>query len=235
MDYSAYSNVGGRGNNEDAVLVEETGTAALFVVADGVGGVEAGELASNAAIEELRGQFLFEPNAFDLTGAIMAANLQVLSLQEQTKKKMKTTIAVVLVTQDTVQCAHVGDTRIYLFSKGEIRYQSMDHSVSQMAVLAGEITTDEIRQHKDRNKLLRALGASDELTVDVKTFPREEIDGLLMCTDGFWEYVLEDELLSTRAAASASDEWLAAMRGILQERVKEKANNDNNTAIAASF
>ncbi|MBQ5969758.1 MAG: serine/threonine-protein phosphatase [Clostridia bacterium] len=235
MEYSAYSNVGGRGNNEDAMLVEEAGDATLFVVADGVGGVEAGELASNAAIEELRGQFLFEPNAFDLNQAVMAANLQVLNLQEKTKKKMKTTIAVVCVTPDSIQCVHVGDTRIYLLNGDGICYQSMDHSVSQMAVLAGEITADEIRQHKDRNKLLRALGVSDELTVDVKTFPRAEVNGLLMCTDGFWEYVLEQELIDTRKAAESSEEWLCEMRKILQERVKDKENNDNNTAIAASF
>ena len=233
MDYSAYSNVGGRGNNEDALLFEEANGATLFLVADGVGGVEAGELASRAAVQELRGQFLFEPNAFDLEQAVLAANLQILALQDETKKRMKTTIAAVCVTQDTVQCTHVGDSRIYLFSQDGICYQSMDHSVSQMAVLAGEITTAEIRRHKDRNKLLRALGVSDELTVEVKTFPRADVCGLLICTDGFWEYVLEEEMLETRRSAATSEDWLGAMRALLQERVSE--NHDNNTAIAAMF
>ena len=203
------------------------------MVADGVGGAEAGELASKAAADELRGQFLFEPNAFDLTQAISAANAQVLALQDQTHKQMKTTAAAVLVSQDEIRCAHVGDTRIYLFSESGICYQSVDHSVSQVAVMTGEIRPDEIRQHRDRNKLLRALGAEDEMPVDEKAFARAGMKALLICSDGFWEYVLEDEMVRLLQEAATAEQWLGEMRALLQERIPQR--NDNNTAIAAIF
>lgn len=231
MRYSAYSNVGGRSNNEDSLLIEEVNGSCLFVVADGVGGIDAGEVASKAAAEELRNQFLFEEGSFDLRQAIVAANAEVLAMQQQLSKQMKTTISAIYVAGDFIQCAHVGDSRIYLFDDSSILYQSVDHSVSQMAVYAGEITADQIRSHEDRNKLTKALGIDDNLSVDVKTFQREDVKAFLICSDGFWEYVYEQEMLELVRNTDDPELWLTEMRKLLQRRVSK--NNDNNTAIVS--
>ena len=185
--YSAYSSIGGRPNNEDSFLVEQLDDSKLLLVADGLGGVEAGEEASQQAVEELRTLFLSRENVFDLSKGILAANSSILKLQKKTGERMKTTIAAVYVTTDRVLCAHVGDSRIYLFYDNKIFYQSVDHSFSQMAVFSGEIKEEEIRTHKDRNKLLQALGVDDELSVRVRSYPTNKVQAILLCTDGFWE------------------------------------------------
>lgn len=231
MKYSSYSDVGGRANNEDAYLAVENNGDYLFVVADGLGGLDAGEVASGIATDTLKHLFLSDPGRFDLVGAIGTANESILDCQAVQGKKMKTTIAAVFIRDGIVSCAHVGDSRIYLFDRGEIVYQSTDHSVSQMAVYAGEITRSEIRQHVDRNKLTRALGAESTLKIECQEFSLRDISAILLCSDGFWEYIFEKEMTSLLSVARTPAHWIEEMRKLLALRVNGK--NDNNTAVAA--
>ena len=231
MKYSSYSDVGGRPNNEDAYLAVENNGDSLFVVADGLGGLDAGEVASGIATSALKQLFLADPGRFDLLDAIRIANEGILNCQASQGKKMKTTIAAVLIRDGVVSCAHVGDSRIYLFNRGGIVYQSTDHSVSQMAVYAGEITRAEIRQHVDRNKLTRALGAESTLKIEYQEFPLRDVAAILLCSDGFWEYIYEKEMTSLLSVAGTPARWIEEMRKLLSLRVSGK--NDNNTAVAA--
>ena len=231
VDFSSYSDVGGRGNNEDACLAIESEGAYLFAVADGLGGVEAGEVASGIVISTLRQIFLSDARRFDLVDSLRIANELILDCQENQSKKMKTTIAAVYLQDGIISCAHVGDSRIYLFRNDRIVYQSTDHSVSQMAVYAGEITAPEIRRHVDRNKLTRALGVESELKIELKEFLADDVTALLLCSDGFWEYVYEEEMSALLSAATTPDQWIEEMRKLLSLRVN--GNNDNNTAVAA--
>ena len=126
---------------------------------------------------------------------------------------------------------HVGDSRLYHFRDGKLQKQTTDHSVSQMAVFMGEITTHEIRFHEDRNKVLRALGSDSckaELSQQLRV--EEGRDAFLLCTDGFWEYVYEDEMEKTLREADSPKDWIRAMEKILKTRVT--AGNDNYTAAA---
>lgn len=126
----------------------------------------------------------------------------------------------------------MGDTRIYHFLDNELKVMTLDHSVPQKAVLSGEITQADIRHHKDRNKLLRAMGYQEEVEADVSA-PIDITQGnhsFLLCTDGFWEYVEEGEMADTLAISVNPVEWLNRMTAILQSRVTGK--NDNNTAVA---
>lgn len=230
MRYSAYTNVGGRNNNEDAFETAEANGCCLFVLCDGLGGVDAGEIASDTAVNEIKNQFLFDPKGFELRQAVIAANEQILVKQQEDGKAMKTTVAAVYIADGTVYCSHVGDSRIYLFSESGICYQSIDHSASQMAVAVGEITPDGIRSHPDRNVLTNALGAYEDVNVEVKSFAAEEISAVLLCSDGFWEYVYEEEAEKLLADADSPEKWLADMRVLLDGRVSGR--NDNNTAVA---
>jgi len=101
--------------------------------------------------------------------------------------------------------------------------------VTQMEVLAGEIEAEDIRGNKDRNRLIRALGAKDEVKPDVVALELQVGDALLLCSDGFWENIWEDEMLNCLNPYLPATEWLEKMRKIAEQRMK--ADGDNNTAI----
>lgn len=97
--------------------------------------------------------------------------------------------------------------------------------------MLGNITPDQIRFHEDRARIYRALGQDGELKVETHAETLEKgAHAFLMCTDGFWEYVLEDEMCADLSAAQGPEEWLGLMRARLAQRVP--GNNDNNTAAA---
>lgn len=220
----SYTDPGGRENNEDSLLVYGSHNGILLVVADGLGGHDCGEVASGIAVATLKEEFAGD--GFDPVAAIKLANTRIMEKQAETGLAMKTTVCVAWVNGGAQLC-HVGDSRIYAMNGGDIVWQTTDHSASQMAVTVGEITAREIRNHPDRNKLVRALGVADEVKVDVTSFAEGSFDALLLCTDGFWEYVYEEEMTASRAPDPAA--WLGRMRQILAPRVPE--GNDNNTAI----
>ena len=144
---------------------------------------------------------------------------------------MKTTITFLAVNGMKAAWAHVGDSRIYHFLDGRLVSRTRDHSASQIAVMLGTITEDQIRFHEDRNRVYRALGQDGELKVDTHFEPlRPGRHAFLLCTDGFWEYVYEEEMAEDLAAAASPEDWLARMRARLAARVPD--NNDNNTAAA---
>lgn len=227
--YDSYSDIGGRSNNEDSFYFGHSHNGKLLVVADGLGGHESGEVASALAIDEIKKYFLSTSVPFDLETSILIANNKIIELQKETGKKMKTTITVVWIGENVTKIANVGDSRTYAFLGNKITFQSVDHSASQMAVSIGEIEPSEIRHHADRNILTRALGASEELKVDMVEINNDNYDSLLLCSDGFWEYVLEDEMINYKITSQSASIWLNKMRKELTSRVPK--NNDNNTAI----
>lgn len=227
--YDSYTAVGGRKNNEDALIISQTDSAVLYVVADGLGGHDSGELASEIAINEIKVIFNANPNTFDPTVAIQSANTKILQEQTNTGLKMKTTIVLAYMANEKIVFAHVGDSRAYAFKDKAIIYQSIDHSASQLAVSVGEITLDQIRHHEDRNVLTRALGVDENVKVDIDTFSCDQVDAMILCTDGFWEYVYEKDMVKTLSNSKNPDVWLYKMREVLGQNIS--IGNDNNTAI----
>ena len=144
---------------------------------------------------------------------------------------MKSTAVALMIANGRAAWAHVGDSRLYHFMNGSLVFQTRDHSASQIAVMLGDITVDQIRFHEDRNRVLRALGQDGSLNVEAS----EELlppgdHAYLLCSDGFWEYVLEKEMEDDLRLASDPEDWLHRMRERLQARVPH--DNDNNTAAA---
>ena len=165
-----------------------------------------------------------------LVERIQLANRKVLDLQTPVCS-MKTTVVTLMVEQDRAIWAHVGDSRLYHFLNKKLVFQTRDHSVAQIGVMLGEITVDQIRFHEDRNRVLRALGQGDDLKVECKEQALEAgSHAFLLCSDGFWEYVLEPEMEADLAEAADPEDWLERMRRRLAARVP--ADNDNNTAAA---
>lgn len=231
LDIASYTDIGGRPRNEDTVRYTTQGEQALcLVLADGLGGHGGGELASAAAAQSICQSWDGTADAQRLKALVREANLRVLALQTP-QCAMKTTAAVLTLAGKQAVWAHVGDSRLYYFHDGKLDFQTRDHSAAQLGVLLGDITTDQIRFHEDRSRVLRALGQDDELTVDTG---QQELDGgkhaFLLCSDGFWEYVLEPEMEQDLASAAGPEDWLERMRWRLKKRIP--ADNDNNTAAA---
>jgi len=225
-----YSAKGGRNVNEDSVSVAECNGGAVGVVADGLGGEGFGDIASKLTVKTLIKKLASEPvSASVLRSVISYTNKEVLS-NHTDSNKMKSTVAVLYIDNSKVLATHVGDTRIYQFRDSAVIYQSIDHSVSQMAVNAGEITTDEIRGHADRNKLLCALGTWDNPNPEVITLSAKPGDAFLLCTDGFWELITESEMINFLKNSTTAETWLTQMRETVDSRVNP--SSDNHTALA---
>lgn len=228
-----YSMKGGRSYNEDSVRCENSSDIFIAVVADGLGGHGGGELASRTVVDSLISEFMIKPDidADSIRGLFESANRKILSLQTPSLQ-MKSTGAALFCSPKRMAAAHVGDSRIYRFQDGSIVFQTKDHSVSQMAVLSGEIPPSGIRFNEDRNRVLRAFGGDIAIKPEISFFdggPRSS-DAFLLCTDGFWEYVLEEEMEIDLAKSQTPDQWLDFMTARLGKRVNGK--NDNFTAAA---
>lgn len=223
---------GGKAINDDtARVLEENGT--YVFVGDGLGGYAGGQQASQAAAEAM---MAFSASITDMedreafADAAAAADEAVCALQERTGGSMKTTLTYLAVKDGMARWMHVGDTRLYRFRGGRIISQTRDHSVSQMAVMMGEITPDQIRFHEDRNRILRALGAQNARPEISRPEPVEPGDAFLLCTDGFWEFVYEAEMEELLRSASGPAQWLHDMEQLLKTRIP--AGTDNYTAAA---
>lgn len=226
---SYYSSVGGRKNNEDFVSLIEGCNQLVAIVADGLGGYDSGEVASRLATTTINNRLHNMPlSELLLLDSVEKANMSI--LEQNKENKMKTTVSVVWIEDNNSLFATVGDTRIYHFRNGAIHFQSTDHSVSQMAVLMGEIDATQIRCHKDRNKLVRVLGNKDNVKVDLTNILLQQGDAILLCSDGFWENITEEEMIGLLNKSNSSQDWLRKMRDLVERVMPE--NNDNHSAIA---
>ena len=208
ISISYYTARGKRQNNEDAVSLLEGSNSLLAVVADGLGGHEAGEVASNHAVATLNRLLQAQtPEEDDLIDAIQQANQEIYEMQNA-QSHMRTTVAALWLGDYRTIAANVGDSRIYQFRNGRIVYQSTDHSVAQMAVLVGEVEKSELRRSKDRNKLIRVVGEANPPKVDCVELTVQAGDRFLLCSDGFWEPVTEERMLETMASSATAQQWL---------------------------
>lgn len=227
ISMSYYTHIGKRKNNEDSLAAVEAKGGVLACVADGLGGHDNGEFASREAINTLNKLLVEEAIDEDtLEDAILAADEAVRRIHE-TAPGALTTIAALWLDEKHAVAANVGDTRIYQFREGKVLFQSMDHSAAQLAVLAGDITLDEIRGHRDRNKLIRVLGGESAPKVAQRLLDVRSGDRFLLCSDGFWEQITEPVMIRLAQDSADAGEWLRRMRELVENQAK-----DNNTAIA---
>ncbi|MEM6327790.1 MAG: protein phosphatase 2C domain-containing protein [Bacteroidota bacterium] len=232
---SPLTHAGGRATNQDFAGWREADGQTCWVLADGLGGHASGEIASEAAVEGALAAFEAHPGTDERTLLRCLARAQdvVRTLQDGNPdlSTMRTTLVVLVASETEARWAHVGDSRLYAFREGFVDARTTDHSVPQALVEAGEITPAEVRGHPDRNRLLRALGSSDPPRSSVSE--AREVrpgDAFLLCSDGLWELVTEEEMQQTLTEADTPDAWLRAMEAILASRAS--GHHDNYTAIA---
>ncbi len=227
MDVVYYTNQGGREVNEDSLFMTE----GAYVVCDGLGGHASGEVASNCAVKVM--SELCEgnvPYTQDLINTFyLRANQAVIALKEQAL----TTIVGGFVRDGIFYYQSVGDSRLYYFRDGKVFAQTKDDSVCQAAVDLGTMSYEEIRTSEDRSRLLKVLGNDPELKIMRKYDPisMKKGDAFLVCSDGFWEHVLDQEMTETLLQAHDAEEWLNLMLRIQYGRAKNR--DDNYTVICA--
>jgi serine/threonine protein phosphatase PrpC len=247
MDVKAYglTHVGRqRQHNEDAYLVEET--AGLYLVADGMGGHAAGEIASRIAVDSIT-EFILHtkeddgtwPHAYDehykrstnrLMAAVRLANTRVLEAMRKDARLrgMGTTVVACLAEENLMSVAHVGDSRAYLIRDGKISRVTNDHSWVFEQVQAGMLTEAEAEKHPLRNVITRALGGALQVVPDASEIETRSGDVFLLCSDGLTGMVPEEEIL--RLVTSSNGDIQRACQQLI-DSANEHGGLDNVTAI----
>lgn len=238
MEYAKLNAKGDREINEDSIEIFKDNDRMIFVLADGLGGHGGGEIASQKAIEAVGKTFENqdqEPVEKIMREAFQNAHDILKNIQEDLEEKysFRTTLVILVVEEDCIIWGHIGDSRIYHFEQGKLIERSMDHSVPQILVNSGKLSEKKIRHHEDRNKLTRVLGAEDENFkpfINVKE-PRNKGAALLICSDGFWEFIKEKDMEKTLGKSRTTRKWLSLMEKKVVKKGKNK-NMDNYSAIA---
>lgn len=239
IEYASLSRQGGREHNEDACGYCVTDDGACFIVSDGAGGHGGGEVASETAVRTALSAFSSKPEftSDNVKGLMKQVNSAVRygqSLSDRLKKMSATIVGLFLDAEGgKALWAHIGDTRLYLFRRGECVQLTKDHSIVQRYIDAGLADEESCRNHKDRNMLFAALGMPEEIDVELNEslFETHEGDAFFLCTDGFWELVHEDEMAEQLMHSTAAQEWLLRMEHILEKRAKKGHDNYSGLAI----
>ena len=222
----------GRALNEDAVASLDHET---YVIADGMGGYAAGEVASHILVETVR-DILSSKVHFDETSlkeAILRANDAILQKvrEHPSYTGMGTTATIFHRENDLFFWAHVGDSRLYLLREHSLKQITRDHSLVSDLVENGSITPDEARFNPKRNVITRAVGVATELMVDSGRFPATAGDVLLLCSDGLTSVLSDDviyELLDTpRMNGNVAE--------LLIKKALEKESHDNISALVVLY
>lgn len=229
-----YTNPGGRDHNEDAVGEKEFSSGHLFLLADGLGGHQRGELASACVVDAMKnapgpeeGQELSQWMARQ----VQRANQQLLALRESTHCGMKSTLVALFVSQEGAFWAHVGDSRLYYLHGDRLLSVTNDHSVAFVKYKSGEITRGQIGKDEDQSSLLRALGNPERSHPDLGNSQEalQQGDGFLLCSDGVWEYLYDGEVLTDFLKTETAQEWGELLLLRVMERIDP--GNDNLSLI----
>lgn len=236
IDFATYSDIGKREINEDYVKTTTIDDKRCFVLCDGLGGHGMGEVASQTVGDVFDSCFesndeikLFLPTAFEAAQQILLAKQK----ENHAEMKMKTTCVSVVIDEKKAYIGHIGDSRAYVFRKNEVYKRTLDHSVPQMLALAHEIKESEIRHHPERNIVMRVLGNEweDKQYELMKPIPLRKCQAFLLCSDGFWELIEEEDMCRLLKSSESAKEWLEAMVRVVRKN-GEGLNMDNNSAIA---
>jgi len=234
---SALTDVGlRRTNNEDCVFADCSN--GLFIVADGMGGHAAGEVASAIAVETICSQFPPRAEApADSEACLQQAfinasrSIRQVAKAEEIKRGMGTTLSVLYIEGETAQLAHVGDSRIYRLRGTEFQQLSIDHSLVAEQIRMGILSPEEARSSQMRNILLQAVGLEDKVDTFLLRQPLRTEDLFLLCSDGLTD-MLDDEQIYRHLHQDISLEQISEQ---LIEAAKEAGGRDNVSVIVVKI
>ena len=219
--------------NEDSYLADPA--RGIFVVADGVGGADAGEIASQTAVDVLNDAFRQKitdgEDVEDLLElAIQRANSSIHQMAADNPRfsMMATTVVALHLDGNRATIGHVGDSRLYrLTPDGELLRETEDHSVVEEEVRAGRMTPEQAANHPSKNVISRAIGAENSVEADMKVIEVEEGSAFLLCTDGITRHIPDNELRQVLMSAASPAELCEEMK----RRCYQRGAEDNLTAV----
>ncbi|MFY9580469.1 MAG: Stp1/IreP family PP2C-type Ser/Thr phosphatase [Gaiellaceae bacterium] len=216
-----------RRHNEDAYVVEPP----LFAIADGMGGAQAGEVASRLAAAALKESGAGAGGAERIVALIQEANRRVYnrSSTDPNTSGMGTTITVALVEDDRVAFGHVGDSRAYLIRDGRMEQLTEDHSLVNELLKSGKLSQEEAESHPQRSVITRALGTDPDVDVDTFSVPAQTGDIFLLCSDGLTDMVSEDAIFDV--VEGNRDDIDGALRALV--RAANRGGGEDNITVVA--
>lgn len=224
FDTAEYTAPGGHEVNEDSIL--RLDSKGIFAVADGLGGHTSGEVASAAAVKYITKNFSGVYDEKSISELLEGANRYV----TENGGGGKTTIAAAFADKDVFIPVNAGDSRVYYFRDGRIIFISKDHSVCRASVDMGMMSFEDIRGSDDRCRLLKVLGSSEKLGAKCAApIKMQSGDAFLICSDGFWEYVLEGEMEADLLKSETPEKWLQYM--LKRHILRAKNTGDNYSAV----
>ena len=241
IDFAVFSNIGDRSVNEDYVSVYADAGRFCFAVADGLGGEGQGDVASSfvckSAVdlaektEKLDGAFLakcFEDVNRALLGEKESKGVQT---------GMTATLTLLTIQDGVANWGHIGDTRIYCFSDMGAEFISTDHSLAQFMIATGMSDETDVRKSPDRSTLMAAMGMEtpqQAYEIDMTEYYTEAPMTFLICTDGLWQYIYEDEMANVIAAGGTAEEMMNALVRIWKKGGVDEVK-DNASAILVNI
>lgn len=243
-----HTDVGIRKNvNQDAVLIKTAkspyGRIGLFVICDGMGGLSLGEVASSTAIRYISSWFDEKLPEIDfdiadseyiyneLSYLVSSINKKILNFGRKEKKMLGTTLTLYLSVNDKYYIMQVGDSRAYKVN-GNVEQLTKDQTYVQREVDRGNLTKEEAENHPKRNVLLQCIGAREEVDPVMSTGTLEEGEVYLICSDGFYKKLHEEELEKDLNPLNLNnEEEITSKAEEIIERVKNRDERDNISAI----
>ncbi|MFI5025909.1 MAG: Stp1/IreP family PP2C-type Ser/Thr phosphatase [Solirubrobacterales bacterium] len=216
-----------RNANEDSYFAREP----VFAVADGMGGAQAGEVASRIAAKAFESGFdPDEAGEGQLAAIVREANKEIhdLAQLDSSRAGMGTTLTAALVQGNEVSLAHVGDSRAYVFRDGELKRLTKDHSLVEELRSQGRLTDAEAEEHPQRSIITRALGPEPKVNVDTMTFTAKPSDVFLLCSDGLTTMVSDEEIAEILSDAKT----MRAAVTRLVDAANRNGGRDNITAVS---
>ena len=220
--------------NEDYADFYENELFSIYVIADGMGGHNAGEVASKQAVDDvidyLKENYNNESDHSEiLKKAICEANYRIYvdSLKNELLNGMGTTITACFVTRDYIQVANVGDSSCLAIKGDTIRKITKDHSLVQELLDSGSITEIEAKNHPHKNVITRAMGTASSVNVDIFSLEKEDFDTLILCSDGLTNELNNDEILETVKNSLTLNESAEKLISL----AKQRGGRDNITAL----
>lgn len=224
--------------NEDAISFNDKH---LFVLADGMGGYEGGQIASTSAVNSVNQFFEKEKKEFSedtLAQSVLYANQMILELKTTKTElsSMGTTLIVAAVKKNRFYWAHVGDSRLYIWHDKELKQITTDHSFVMELVSEGKISKEEMRVHPRKNEITRAVGIENDLKVDSGSGPLQDGSLLLICSDGLTGMLNDEEIneMISQSPRKTFDD-LKNLGNQLMDAVYKAGAKDNVSLILIQF
>ena len=232
------SRIGGRKENQDSAGLKETKSGYLVVVCDGMGGMQGGSVASQLAVQTILETVASADKqsnpSMTLIKAIRNANMAIIEEGQNNPnlQGMGTTVTALLLTPYSALTAYVGDSRIYQLRKGKKVFRTFDHSMVFEMVRKKVISEEQARLSAQSNVILKALGITPDIEVEIEERPYLKGDRFILCTDGFWGAMPEDEFVRHLSENNPINKILDSTANVVESIGRNSGNEYDNLTAA---